>query len=135
MNTRRILHNVGPIALAAGLCLTGSALAADELPTITIGAAVMAKTDIGTSSSGVPLEKVTITHRVSYADLNLATHAGAAELQRRVKETARAACKQLRELYPLEANDTFQCARHAVAQASPQVENAIAGATREAKAQ
>lgn len=134
MNTRRILHKIRPIALAVGLCLTGSALAADELPTITIGAGVMTKTDIGTSSSGVPLEKVTITHRVSYADLNLATHAGAAELQRRVKETARAACKQLHELYPLEANDTFQCAKSAVAQASAQVENAIAAATKQAKA-
>ena len=134
MKTRRLLQTVGPALLVAGLCLTAPAFA-DDLPTITIGAGVMTKTNIGMSSSGLPLEEVTVTHRVSYADLNLATQAGAAELQRRVKETARAACKQLDELYPLESKNARQCMKAAIAKASPQVENAIAGATKEAKAE
>ncbi|MDE2052395.1 MAG: UrcA family protein [Gammaproteobacteria bacterium] len=134
MNARRILQKFAPIALAAGLCFTGPALA-DELPTITIGAAVTTKTTIGHSSSGIPMEQVTITHRVSYADLDLATQAGAAELQRRVKETARAACKQLDELYPLEVKNASECTKMSVAQASTQVEKAIAASRREAKAQ
>ena len=133
MKTRRILQAVGPAILAAGLCFTAAAFA-EDLPTITIGAGVMTKTNIGTSSSGIPLEEVTVTHRVSYADLDLATTAGAAELKSRVQETARAACKQLDELYPLEAKNARECTRAAIAKASPQVENAIAGAIREAKA-
>lgn len=133
MKTRRILRAVGPAILTAGLCLTSSAFA-DDLPTITIGA-VMTKTHIGTSSSGIPLEEITVTHRVSYADLNLTTQAGAAELKRRVKETARAACKQLDELYPLEAKNVRECTNIALAKVSPQVENAIAGAGKDAKAE
>lgn len=134
MKTRRILQAAGPAILAAGLLLTASAFA-DDLPTITIGAGTMTKTSIGTSSSGIPLEEVTVTHRVSYSDLNLTTVAGAAELKRRVEATARAACKQLDELYPLEAKNARECTKAAIAKASPQVENAIAGATREAKAE
>lgn len=134
MKTRPILRTVGPAILAAGLCFTASVFA-DDLPTITIGAGVVTKTNIGNSSSGIPLEEVTVTHRVRYSDLNLATYAGAAELKRRVKETARAACKQLDELYPLEAKNAQECMKIAVAKASPQVTNAIAGATREAKAE
>ncbi len=134
MKTRRMLRTAGPAILVAGLCLTGSVLA-DELPTITIGAGVTIKSVVGRTSSGLPIEEVTITHRVSYADLDLTKTAGAAELKRRVQETARAACKQLDELYPLEAKNARECARMAIAKASPQVENAINGAIREAKAE
>jgi UrcA family protein len=134
MSTRRILHRIRPIALAAGLCLTVSALAADELPPITIGAGVMTKTQIGRSSSGLPTEQVTVTHRVSYKDLDLTKEAGAAELKKRVKATAHAACKQLDELYPLEAKNVQDCTRITFAKATPQVENAIALANRQAKA-
>jgi UrcA family protein len=133
MKTRRILLGLGP-ALAAGLCLTVSALA-DELPAITIGASVVTKTEISRSSSGVPTEEVSITHHVNYADLDLRTVVGAAELKRRVKETAHAACKQLDELYPLEAKNVQECTKVTVAHASPQVEDAIASAIREAKAE
>ncbi len=97
----------------------------------------MTKSVVSRSSSGVPTEQVTLTHRVSYADLDLKTQIGAAELQKRVKETARAACKQLDELYPLEGKNERQCTKDAIAQASPQVEQAIAaaGGKREAKAE
>lgn len=39
------------------------------------------------------------------------------------------------ELYPLESKNARQCMKAAIAKASPQVENAIAGATKEAKAE
>lgn len=134
MKIPRTLHGVAPVILAAGLCMTASALA-DELPTITIGAGVMTKSVVGRSAStGAPIEQVTVSHRVSYADLDLATQTGAAALEQRVKETAVAACKQLDRLYPLEAKNERECTSAAIAQASPQVENAIAAARREAKA-
>ena len=135
MNTRRLLHRIGPAAVAASLCLAGAALAAEPLPTITIGAGVMAKAVVGTTTIGAPMEEVTITHRVSYSDLDLTTQTGAAELKARVKETANAACKQLDELYPLEEKNARECTSTAIAQASPQVENAIAAARRGATAE
>ena len=134
MSAPRILRRAGPAILAAGLCLTAAALAADPLPTITIGAGVMTKEDIGRSASGIPMEKVTLTHRVSYADLDLATDAGAAALEKRVRQTARTACQQLDELYPTESKDERECTGAAIAGASAQVTSAIAAARREASA-
>jgi len=131
MKSRQLLRTLGPAILVSGLCLTAAALA-DDLPTITIGAGVMTKSVIGHSSLGIPTEEVTITHHVSYADLNLKTQAGAAELQKRVEQTASAACKQLDELYPLEAKNARECTRIAIAKADSQVKEAIAGAAREA---
>lgn len=133
MNTR-ILHRAAPILLAAGLCLSVSALAADELPAVTIGAGVMTKADAGRSATGTPLEKVTITHRVSYADLDLKTRAGATELEKRIKATARTACKQLHDLYPMEVN-VGDCVKTTLADASPQVHSVVAAAREEASAE
>lgn len=134
MKTRRTLRGIGSALLVGGLCLAAAAFA-DDLPTITIGAGVMTKTVIGRSSLGAPLEQVNITHRVSYSDLDLTTVVGATELKNRVKEAAKTACKQLDDLYPLEAKNVRECTQTAIAQASSQVDSAIAGAIREAKAE
>jgi len=135
MNMRRILRRSGPALLVASLCLTAAALA-DNLKTITIGAGVLTKAVVEHSvSTGAPIEDVVITHRVSYADLDLRTQAGAAELRRRVQETARVACKQLDDLYPLEEKKARECTQTAIADASPQVRNAIAAVRRQAKAE
>ncbi|HEX8757209.1 MAG TPA: UrcA family protein [Steroidobacteraceae bacterium] len=134
MNIRRILRRPGLLLLVAGLCL-GTTAFADNLKTITIGAGVLTKTVVDHSvSTGAPIEEVTVTHRVSYADLDLRTQAGAAELRRRVEETARVACKQLDDLYPLEEKKARECADTAIADASPQVRNALAAVRRQAKA-
>lgn len=133
MNIRRILRATGPILLATGLCLAGPALA-DSPKTITIKAGVLARTVVDRSvSTGAPIENVTITRRVSYGDLDLATLMGATELKWRVAEAARAGCKQLDDLHPLEEKEARECTRAAVAEASSQVKNAIAAARREAK--
>lgn len=131
MSIRKLLQNTGPILLAAVLCAATPALA-DGLKTITIDAGVTTRSVVGRSTIGAPVEEVTITHRVSYADLDLATRAGAEELRSRVQETARAACKQLDTLYPLEDKNAPECAGAAVAAAASQVESAIAAVRREA---
>lgn len=133
MKIRRMLQTLGP-ALLAGLIMAGSALA-DELPAITIGAGVVTKSTLGRSSLGAPVEQVTVTHRVSYSDLDLTTQTGAAELRKRVQDTARLACQQLDDLYPTEARNEQECTRTATAQASSQVQSAISAARRVAKAE
>ncbi|QUD89068.1 UrcA family protein [Phenylobacterium montanum] len=45
-------------------------------------------------------ESVSLSRRVQYGDLDLATQAGAAALKERVKETASLICSQLNDLYP-----------------------------------
>lgn len=133
MSIRRSLHKAGPILLAAGLCVGTPALA-DNLKAITIGAGVMTRSVIGRSTIGAPIEEATITRRVSYADLDLTTRTGAAELRRRVRDTARIACQQLDALYPAEDQNAPECISTAVAAATPQVKSAIAAVRREANA-
>lgn len=49
MNGRRILHRAGPAILAAGLCRTAAALAADPLPTITMAATADASAQVASA--------------------------------------------------------------------------------------
>jgi UrcA family protein len=134
MNMRDVARSIGPIVLLAGLCVGSAALGADQLKTVTVAAGVVTKT-VGQSAIGAPLEQVTLTRHVSYSDLDLTTYAGVVELKKRVADTARAACEQLDELYPLEEKNAPACIRQAVADASHQVDEAIAAAEREAKAE
>ena len=134
MNARHITGMTAAL-VATGLCFGASVLAADELPVVTIEAdALPTKIPIGHSSLGVPLEQITLLRRVSYADLDLSTRAGEAELRKRVKSNARAACRQLDQLYPMEIKNAPQCIKKAIAEASRQVDAAVAAAEKQAKA-
>jgi UrcA family protein len=87
-------------------------------------------TRVGTSTIGAPIELVQVIRRVSYKDLDIATASGAAELQKRIHDTAQSACKQLDTLYPLERVDTASCVKDAVNGSTAQVQAAIASAER-----
>lgn len=132
MNTRRPTRKLGLALLAAGMSFGTLVLADNQLPTINISASVISKKVISTSSSGVPTEEVSVTRRVSYADLDLGTYAGTAALKQRVRKAAELSCKQLDELYPLEQANAPACIREAVAAADTQVESAITAAQRTA---
>ena len=108
-------------------------LADNATYTIVIEAGAMTKTVVGHTAIGALIEEVTLTHRVSHADLDLATHSGAIELKQRVKDTARLACEQLDKLYPLEEEEAPCCIRQVVEHASIQVDDAIATAEQQAK--
>jgi len=118
---------------AASLCLSAAALADNTMETVTITAGVMTKTTLEHSAVGVPTELVTVAHRVSYADLDLATHSGAMTLKRRVETAARMACEQLDKLYPNEEPELPHCIHVAVRKASSQVDRAIIAAEHQAK--
>ncbi len=117
-------------AVAAAVCLAPIARADTALKAIVVSAGVLTTETVGHSTIGAPMERVTLTHRVSYADLDLSSHAGALALEERVKEVARLACEQLDKLYPLEEKNAPECIADAIAQASGQVQEAIAAAQR-----
>jgi UrcA family protein len=125
------------IALAAlGVAmLGGSALAQQAAPVqeVTVQAERATSTVVGRSgSTGAPIELIELRHRVSYADLDLATHAGATALEKRVTDAGAAACKELDKLYPLEPKEA-NCAKKAADGAMPQVHAAVAAAEQRAK--
>jgi UrcA family protein len=76
---------------------------------------------------------LSIVYKVNYSDLNLATHSGAMELQRRIKESATSACEQLKKLYPNSVDTDPPCAQAAMKHAMMQADMAVAAAEKGAK--
>jgi UrcA family protein len=76
---------------------------------------------------------LSIVYRVSYADLNIATHSGAVELEKRIRDSATEACKQLKELYPDTSEGQTPCVEGAVKNAMEQAKKAIAAAEKTGK--
>jgi UrcA family protein len=70
---------------------------------------------------GVIGQEILMSVRVSYADLDMRTADGAAELDRRVNVAANYVCEQLDRRYPEGAPEVFYCAKNAVSGAKPQV--------------
>jgi UrcA family protein len=130
-NTPRIFRPAKFALLAVGVALAGAATAAQQLEPITVEGSRMTKEVVGRSSStGARIELVTLVRHASYSDLDLSTHSGAVELQERVELTAKAACKELDELFPfnVSSNDTRSCVNKAVRSAKAQVQAAIKSA-------
>lgn len=100
-----------------------------------VGAADPGSASITRRNTYPPIEQLTLMRHVSYSDLDLATYSGATELKKRVRDIAQKACKQLDDLHPLEGKSTPECVSKAVADASLEVDAAIAAAEREAKAE
>lgn len=73
-------------------------------------------------------ELYSLVYKVNYSDLNLATHSGAVELEKRVKESAVRACAQLQKLYPLSGETNPPCVDAATKHAMVQANQAIVAA-------
>ena len=113
------------LVLAAGALGSSTALAAEPEVAVTVEAA--RANVVGRTGAGVPVVQYELRYRVSYADLDLATGAGADTLKKRVQDAARSACADLDKLYPLTEPDR-SCARKAEDGAMSQVSTAIAAA-------
>lgn len=83
---------LGLTAIAIG----GTSAYAGTLETVTVtGSRAVSEEVIGTSPIGREIREITLSYRVNVADLDLASSAGRAEAEKRVKVTASAACKEL----------------------------------------
>lgn len=86
-------------ALAGGLVIaSGQAVA--QTSEITIVAPHVVHQNGGQTAGGVPIDVVSLTHHVSFADLDLSSPAGVAALESRITDSAKQACGQLDALYP-----------------------------------
>ena len=91
--------------------------------------------EVGRTAYGAPIEEVTLTHRVGYADLDLTKQADVDVLTMRVKNAAMTACKELDKLYPERdyapaVQMPRTCFRAAMDGAMPQVVEAVENAHR-----
>ena len=105
----------------------------DQVSQITVHASQKVKTkQVGISYTGIPIEQVQLTRHVGYGDLDLASPAGKAALDKRIKDIAKAACEQLSTLYPLEqwTTDNQTCIADAIGAAMTQEETILAVASK-----
>jgi len=119
-------------ALAAGLLSPAAApafaQAANEEPTITVTAP--SHVVVGRSSSGAPIRLISLSAGVGYGDIDLRTAAGRDELNRRVTDAAREACRELNMKYPGGTPGVRTCARNARDDAQRQIDAAIDAAVK-----
>jgi UrcA family protein len=85
------------------------------------------------SLPGVPVEVISISQRVSYADLNLTSVAGSEEMEARVRSTARTLCEKLDQRYPLSNVEVETCVRDTVRKGLADVHTAAVAAAKKGR--
>lgn len=128
ISTRRNIHLV---ILTAG-ALIGAAIAsesaiAQNIEVITVTAPSAVHNVVGHSTTGVPIEEISLSYAVGIADLDLTKPSGVSELEGRIDTIAKEACTALDKLNPLNPPDP-SCVTKAIASAAEQKKQAIAAA-------
>jgi UrcA family protein len=113
------------IALMAGALLSGGALA-QEAEGVTVQASRVDVTELGRTSSGVPVLSLSVTHQVSLADLDLGTTGAMAEVESRVREAAWHGCREIDMAHQSAQPSDWQCARLATEDAMARIRELVA---------
>ncbi len=103
---------------------------ADDMGEVTVQASRVVSKTVGTTASGIPIVDVSLSYGVSAKDLDLASHSGAMELQKRVADAATAACKELSRQYPNSTTSDADCVKTATAKAMVKVNEMLATAAK-----
>ena len=111
---------------AAGATLLSTGAYGQAMEVVTVEA--VREIIVGKSPIGAPIKELSIRSRVTFADLDLTTAAGAAALQKRVDDTAKSTCKEIKVDVPAEGSSVEKCVKDALAGAQPQIDQAIAAA-------
>jgi len=101
-------------AVASGL-VGGIAVAQNQnMDEITVQGTRMVSTKlVGKTSSGIPIIDVSLGYSVIMKGLDLASHVGFMEAEKRVKDVAETACKELGKRYPNGTPSEAECAKAA----------------------
>ena len=115
------------VALLAGVSVNAVVIA-DEMGEVTVQAQRVVKKVIGRTSSGIPIEDISLSYGVSTTGLDLSSSAGAAQLKKRVTDAANAACKELGRQYPDATTSDAECVKNATDKAMVRVNELLAAA-------
>lgn len=127
MKTNLVKVIVATVASA----LIGSIAIAQNLEEVTVqGTRTLSAKTVGHTASGVPIVDVSLTYGVSTAGLDLASHVGATELEKRVHGAAMAACKEISKQYPDATPSETDCAKAAAEKAMVRVHELEAAAAK-----
>jgi UrcA family protein len=125
MTTMRFTK-LATLAVAAGCSLASQGVFAQAMEVVTVEA--VREIVVGKSPIGAPIKELTIRSRVSYADLDLTSAAGAATLEKRVKDAAVTSCKEIKVDVPVQGWTVDRCIKEATDDAMVQVNKAVADA-------
>lgn len=118
----------------ASTIVVGSTLAqtaaAPATPEVTVQSSRVVKTTIGTTASGIPIQNVSLSYGVSAAGLDLSTASGKQAFEKRVNDTATAACQHLAREYPNSTTSDAECVKTATNKAMAQVQQVEAAAAK-----
>jgi UrcA family protein len=127
---RKMLITAAAGVLASSLA-SGVAIA-QAAPEVIVQATRMVETNIGRTSTGVPISNISLSYGVSYSGLDLASQADAMQLEKRVKDAAMAACKEIGQKYPQATPNDAECAKAASDKAMVKVHELEAAAAKKA---
>ncbi len=114
--------------------LTSNIVVAQQTEEITVQASRIVAKKVGQSpTTGAPIVSMSLSYGVSYAGLDLASHAGVIELEKRVNEAAHKACQEITRQYPLLTQSDAECVKTAVDKAMVKVNEVVAAASRASK--
>jgi len=114
-------------------CLAMSGVGLAQAPDVLVVEAPHVERTTLPGPMGMKLPAMSIEYKVSYSDLNLATHSGAVELEKRINDTAHKACDQLAKLYPETVQGDPPCVQAAIKNAMVRAHQLIADAEKSAK--
>jgi len=123
--------NVLSVAVMGALTAMSSVVGAADLNEVVVSATklgVITSSVVDHSTIGAPILLLSLSYKVSTSGLNLVSHAGVVELERRVKATAKEACEELDKQRPLEPPSGPDCQKKAVEDAMVKVHAMTAGA-------
>jgi UrcA family protein len=117
------------VAAAASLMVGGLVLA-QSTEEVTVTASAVAEKSAGRTATGAHIVDMSVSYAVGYAGLDLASHAGAMELEKRINDASRMACKEIGRHRPLAqlTPDEDGCAKAAAAKAMVRAHELIAEA-------
>lgn len=121
------------LALSAGPAGVVTAYAAEPGEEITITAPRAVKQRVGTTPGRGPIEDISLVRKINVAGLDLRNSDVAAEVAKKIRDTAKESCDQMNVLYPdttyPAVGEEKNCVDEAVQDALAQLKALIAGAS------
>ena len=120
------------VLTVAAVAFMSSIAVAQNLQEITVQATRILNTKtVGRNpTTGAPILDVSVSYGIKYDDLDLASHYGPIQLEKRVRDAAMAACKEISRQYPDSTPSDNICAKEAADKAMVNVHELVAAASK-----
>jgi UrcA family protein len=99
------------VATVASVLMSGIVFAQSVQEITVQGTRSLTTQEVGQTPTGVTIVKISLSYGVGVSGLDLASSAGATELEKRIHDAATAACKEITRQYPKATPSDADCAK------------------------